>query len=86
MIVHSSLAEQFAFASEKLPRVIVSFLCLSQENCPELNAIRPAWEAQAVHRLMEWFGLAGTDKEHVAQTPFHRQDHLSQDQVAQRPI
>lgn len=34
---------------------------------------------------MEWFGLAGTYKDHVVQTTFHGQGHLSQDQAAQRP-
>lgn len=57
----------------------MSFLWVSKENCPELNAIRPAWETQKVHRLMEWLGLVGAYKDLVAQTPFHGQGHLSQD-------
>lgn len=69
-----------------LSKVIVSFFMALKENFPELNAVRPSWEAQKVHRLMEWFALTGTHKDHAAQTPFHRQGHLSQDQVAQRPI
>ena len=38
------------------------------------------------HRTIEWFGLEGTFKDHLVQSPCNEQGHLQLDQVAQSPV
>ena len=39
-----------------------------------------------IHRLTSWFGLEGTFKDHLIQSPCHGQGNLPLTQVAQSPI
>ena len=42
--------------------------------------------SQELHRIIEWFGLEGTFKGHLVQSPCSEQGHLQLDQAAQSPI
>lgn len=53
------------------------------ENLPEEGRAK-LWTA--FHRILEWFGLDGTFKYHLIQSPHHEQEHPLLHQVAQRPI
>lgn len=37
------------------------------------------------YRIIEWFVLEGTLKDHLVQPPCHGQGHISTDEVAQSP-
>jgi len=47
-----------------------------------------SWHAMTTrdHRIIEWFELEGTPKDHLHQPPCHGQGHLSLDQAAQRSV
>jgi len=38
------------------------------------------------NRIIDWFGLEGTFRGHLVQSPCHGQGHLPLDQVAQSPV